>query len=472
MIKVAIAKLAQVIKGRLIIEPAQPDASVRGVVWDSRAVESGCVFLAMPGERVDGNDYVVSAVEAGTGAVVCTRALDEGALDLARSKGCAVIHVEDGIVALQNLAGYWRDCLNAHVIGITGSTGKTSTKDFVASVLSRAFKTTATVGNYNNEIGVPATILSSDADTQALAVEMGMRGLGQIELLCSFARPDFGIVTNVGVSHLELLKTRDNIARAKSELVSALPQGGVAILNADDPYTDRLVEFSHAKERGVQICTYGVDTAARVRAVNIVFDREARASFDLVIESETVHVRLGIAGRHNVGNALAAAAIGHTLGMPLDDIAQGLAEAQGSGMRMEVMQAPRGITVVNDAYNANPDSMKASLATLQSMECGNHRIAVLGDMGELGPDEAALHAQVGASAAHSDLDLLVCVGQLAEQIACGAQEAGMEDEKILCFSNVEEASAKIIDMVEQDDIVLVKASRFMGMERIVKEIAF
>lgn len=444
---------------------------VSGLTWDSRTVFPDNVFLAMPGLRVDGNDYIRSAVTKGAGLVICTKAPSQNVAAVAGEFDCPLVVVDDGVEALEAIAGLWRAKLRAKVIGVTGSTGKTSTKDFLRSVFSQCRKTVATQGNQNNEIGVPATILSADLDTEVLIVEMGMRGLHQIEHLCRFAKPDAAVVTNIGVTHMELLGTQENIARAKAELIAALPQGAPAVLNADDERTPLLERFGDVESHGVEVLTYGLTEDARTRAVSIEFDASACASFDVVSEGiEPVHVELSIPGEHNVLNALAAFSTAQALGVSTDDIARGLQEAKPSSMRMEVIHGKNGITVINDAYNANPDSMRASLSTLSTLEGKGRRIAVLGDMGELGADEYQLHIGVGAYAAQQDLDLLVCVGTLSAGIKAGAQAADMDVANIKLFPTAEEATRFLEKYIESGDMVLVKASRFMELENIVKGI--
>lgn len=469
MISVSVAELASAVGGDLYADDAERRRVVSGLVWDSRSVVPGNIFLAMPGEHVDGNDYIVPAVQAGAGAIMCTRLPDASTRAIIGEFACPCIVVPDGPAALWELASWWRRKLHAVVVGVTGSTGKTSTKDFLRSVLSRRFKTCATVANHNNEIGVPATILAADADTEVLIVEMGMRGMGQIERLCQLAMPSIGVVTNIGVSHLELLGSQDNIALAKSELLAALPVTGLAVLNADDPYTPFLRTHGLLEEHGVKTLTFGFSYGADVHASEPGFDLTGCAEFVMEVQGQPqVSTKLSLPGRYNVMNALAAAAVGSYLGMAADEIAAGLAAAKGSGMRMEVEHARSGITVVNDAYNANPDSMCAALDTVRDMDCSGRHVAVLGDMGELGDDEVRMHENVGRHAFDSGVDLLVCVGTLSEGIARGALSAGMDPQAVKHFATVDEALEFLSSGLAQGDLVLVKASRFMGLERIVK----
>ena len=469
--EISVSDIAKVTGGEYIGDENALRRIVSGLTWDSRTVMPDNVFLAMPGMRVDGNDFVRAAIRRGAGVIVCTRMPTSNVIAVAGEFACPMVVVDDGIDALEKIAGFWRDRLHAIVIGVTGSTGKTSTKDFLRSVFSQRFKTAATLGNQNNEIGVPATILSADEDTEVLIVELGMRGMHQIEHLCGFVKPSIAVVTNIGVSHMELLGSRENIARAKAELLEALPDTGFAVLNADDERTPLLEKFAHLEQRGVNVHSYGFSPDAETRAQGVTYDAEACASFEVVAgDSAPVSVTLSIPGEHNVSNALAAYVTGANMGIASDDIVRGLAEAKASGMRMEIVHAPGDVTVINDDYNANPDSMRASISTLMTLEGTGRRIAVLGDMGELGTDEYQLHVDVGTFAGRADLDMLVCIGTLSVGIKAGALAADMDATRVKSFANVDEAAAFLDKYVREGDLVLVKASRFMELERIVKGI--
>lgn len=470
MISVTVKQLHRIIGGKIHADDEIRMREVKGLTWDSREVKNGNIFLAMPGERVDGNDYIPQAVYNGAGAVICTKEPSDATLTLADEFVCPVIWIDDAQKALNNLAKYWRGRLHAIVVGVTGSTGKTSTKDYLVAVLSQRFKVFATQGNHNNELGVPATILSADEDCEVLIVEMGMRGLGQIQKLCRIVQPTLGVVTNIGVSHMELLGSRENIALAKSELLSALPPAGVAFLNADDDMTDALIEDAHLSSRGLEVKSFGLSEGASYKARALQARQDACYDFELFTPYASQAVSLSMPGKHNVLNALAAASVGDYLGVHLDKIAQGLHSLQGSNMRLETIESPKGFTIINDAYNANPDSMKASLDILKNLNCEGHRYAVLGDMGELGEDEQTMHQEVGTYAATSGLDGLICVGKLARNIAKGAQDANMAQAVIKSFDTIEEASEYLKTILQEKDFVLLKASRFMGFEAIAKEL--
>lgn len=468
--QLTVKEVAEVLGARLD-EDAANKRVLTGITWDSRKVKQNDIFLAMPGERVDGNDFIIQAIGMGAGLIICTKQPSANTMAIAGEFVCPVIVVESGITAITKLATHWRSCLRCVVVGVTGSTGKTSTKDLLYSVLSTRYNTVATQGNNNNELGIPYTVLRANPDTEILIVEMGMRGLGQIEHGCSIASPSIGVVTNVGVCHMELLGSREAIASAKGEMLAALPATGLAVVNGDDDMTEYMLEQAQVAEHGVHVTRFGRGDNCKTQVHNLTINAEGCASFDMALSAGVpFYVDLNVPGEHNVMNALAAAVVGSYMGLTYEQIAKGLAAAGASGMRMEVDKLASGLTVINDAYNANPDSMRAALATLGSMECEGKRIAVLGDMGELGDDEASLHEQVGRDAASGKLDYLLCVGPLSEHIAKGAQEA-----HIACpvehVPDVSNAAARLKELSEPGDLILLKASRFMGLEKIIKEIS-
>ena len=452
---------------------------VTGMSWDSRTVKPGDLYVALPGERVDGHDFAAAAVEAGAAAVLASREVNVNA---------PVIMVEDAQRALSDLARAWRGRLKGTVVGLSGSTGKTTTKGLVRDVLAAAGSVVATKANQNNEIGVPATLLAAEADTDFVVVEMGMRGLGQIEELCGIAHPDWGLVTNVGESHIELLGSRDNIARAKSELLAALPEGGIAFVNAADDFASRVREYAGLDARGVRTVLFdgsGDNAMAAsaaphpaVWASGIVLDAEGRPSFTMHAarfgeigrsDADGSHpCVLELRGVHNVSNACSAAAVGLAAGLSLAQCCAVLAQAQPERGRQRIVAAPSGVTVVDDAYNANPDSMRASLATFAALNVPGRHIAVLGDMGELGAFARECHERVGAIAGQSGLDLLVCVGPLSERIALSAVDAGMPERSVRHVMSVDSALVELKSLVAPGDAVLVKASHFMQFDRIVE----
>lgn len=443
-----------------------------GITWDSREVAQGDLYVCLPGERVDGHDFAAAAAQNGASVILAMRDLGEKDEATISAFGAAIVQVADTAAAIIDLASAWRAHLTGTVIAVTGSSGKTTTKNLIRDVLSSQMSVVATKANQNNELGVPRTILVADEDTQAVVVEIGMRGAGQIEALCKTVRPDFGIITNVGESHIELLGSRENIARAKGELISALPAGGTAFLNAHDDFTDFIIGDARPVERGVNVVLYDgspVPAArARVFATDIALDGQGRPSFTLHTREGSAACALSLRGAHNVDNACAAAAIAAALGMDAATIASALSGAEAMVGRQDILITDTGVTVVDDAYNANPDSMRASLAMFETLEVPGCRIAVLGDMGELGSFAPEGHARVGALAAACPLDRLVCVGTLARGIAAGAREAGMPADAIDEVDSVEGALAVLEGRLQKGDAVLVKASHSMGLEQVVK----
>jgi UDP-N-acetylmuramoyl-tripeptide--D-alanyl-D-alanine ligase len=463
MLTVSADKLAHAVNGRLV--SGSSAVRITGITIDSRSARPGDAFVALPGEHHDGHEFVADVLARGASAALITRPLGEveGLCEAAMSVGAVVIEVADALRAVQDLASWQRGRLSATVVGVTGSTGKTTTKDLLTSVLARRRRTVATTGNRNNELGAPLTILEADADTEVLVVEMAMRGLGQIARLAEITRPAIGLVTNVGQSHIEVVGSQEAIAEAKGELVAALPADGVAVLNADDARTRELAERTRAR-----VTRYGMSAEADVRAEHVTLDEMSHPSFDLLVGDECVAVTLPTPGRHNVYNALAAAAVAVELGIGLGDIAEGLSAARVTDMRMQTFVTASGVTVVNDAYNANPTSMRAAVDTLAAMKTEGRRIAALGDMAELGSYTDLAHFRIGEHVARSGIDRLVTVGERATRIAEGARAAGMPVAAVAALPNVQNAGSLLAGEVRGGDVVLVKASRVMGLERLVE----
>jgi len=463
VLRASVETIATVTGGEILV--GDPESVVTGLSVDSRAIAPVGAFVALPGEQVDGHDFLHDAIAGGARLLLVTRAAGEigDVIVAAAQRGVTVMRVADGLQAVQQIAAWHRLRLRCAVVGVTGSSGKTTTKDFITSVLSTTMKTVATEGNRNNELGVPLTLLAAGSECDVLVVEMGMRGAGQIALLCEIARPGFGLVTNVGATHIELLGSQDAVASAKGELVEAIPADGAVFLNGDDAMSARLSELSAAP-----VTYYGLSEVCEVVARDIVLDELSRASFVLESAQGSVEVSLPVPGRHNVYNALAAAAVGLRLAVPLDAIATGLAGASTSAMRMETFVSASGVTVVNDAYNANPTSMGAALDTLAAMATEGKRVAVLGDMAELGSLTELAHFHLGEHVATAGIDVLVTVGERARRIADGAIAQGMDKSSVRACASVEEAVEVLDDTLSSGDTLLVKASRVMGLEAVVE----
>ena len=451
MIPISAADIAEAVGGRLVnLEGA---TMVAGVSVDSRSVNRGDLFVAIVGETHDGHDHVRSAVNAGAVGALVTQASD-----------APCIVVDDTVVALGRMARALLDRLpHCQVVAITGSSGKTSTKDLVAHVLGSVAETVAPPGSFNNEIGLPTTVLRADADTRFLVMEMGMRGRGHISYLCEIAPPHVAVVTNVGSAHLELLGSREAVAEAKSELVSALDDSGIAVLNHDD----ELVVGMRSLARG-SVMTFGRSPGSNVQAVDVELDDLARPSFTIVAGDERADVRLSLHGAHHVYNALAAAAAGLAVGMSLSDIALGLTDAGAtSRWRMEVNPAPSGALIINDAYNANPESMAAALNALADMAEGRTAWAVIGEMRELGPSSVAEHERVGAAVVDLQVDHLIAVGEGARPVYdVAAPQLG--EQRTHWVADADSALQLLLPAVGTNDVVLVKASRAIGLESVAE----
>ena len=455
MIPLSLSQIAALTGGRLhgISNQEASALVVDGpVVTDSREAGPGGLYVARVGESMDGHQFVGSARDAGAVAALTTREVEE--------LPCVVVDdIQDGFVALA------RGVLQAHpevtVIGITGSSGKTSTKDLLASVLSAAGPTVAPVGSLNSEVGVPLTVCRIANDTRFLVVEMGARGMGHIEYLADIAEPTIGIVLNVGTAHVGEFGSREAIGRAKAELVAALPDGGLAVLNADDPVVRAMVGQTAARALLV-----GASHEAGLRATDIDLDGAGRPSFTVSgdgVEAET-RVSLPLHGEHHVGIALAVIAVALECGMAMGDIAEALADARpASRWRMEVTERADGVTLINDAYNANPDSMRAALKALVAMGRGRRTWAVLGSMLELGDESTTEHDAIGRLAVRLNVSRLVVVGETARPMASGAQHEGSRGDEAVWVPDADAAYELLSRELSAGDVVLFKSSRDAGL---------
>ncbi|WP_024935569.1 UDP-N-acetylmuramoyl-tripeptide--D-alanyl-D-alanine ligase [Actinomadura welshii] len=434
-----------------------PDVVVSGpAVIDSRAVEPGALFAALKGERADGHDFASGALASGAAAVLAQRSVD----------GPCVV-VPDVQEALGRLArGLLERLPDLTVVAVTGSAGKTSTKDLIAQVVSTAGPTVYPPGSFNNEIGLPLTVLRAGAETRHLVLEMGARGIGHIAYLTGIARPDVGVVLNVGTAHVGEFGGRQNIARAKGEIVEAVPPGGTAILNADDPLVAAMAERTEG-----EVVTFGRSPDAVIRAEAETLDERGRARFTLVTPEGAAPVALRLHGAHAVPNALAAAAAARAAGLAPDAVAAALSDAVPvSRWRMEVTERADGVTVVNDAYNANPDSTRAALDVLAHMARGRRAYAVLGEMAELGDSSVAEHAKIGQHVARSGIAGLVVVGANAAAMAEGAGQVASWTGECVQVDDVGAAVTVLRERLAPRDVVLVKGSRVAGLERVAEAI--
>lgn len=445
--------------GRYIGTEAEKKTEVLGVVIDSRQVGSGYLFVAIPGEKVDGHKFIPDVFAKGAAAVLSEQQLEDPA--------GPYILVESTTKALRDLAEYYRKSLDIKVVGITGSVGKTSTKEMIASVLSEKYRVLKTEGNYNNEIGLPLTIFKIRAEHEVAVLEMGISEFGEMHRLATMANPDICVITNIGLCHLENLKTRDGILKAKTESFAHLKKDGIAILNGDD---DKLSTIRQVGDKepvfyGMEEkMEYREDAKKSVYATGVenlgLYGMQARIHTP---EGER-DVRIPIPGEHNVYNALAATAVGLSLGLSLDQISSGILKAKTIGGRTNLLNTG-SMTVIDDCYNANPVSMKASLDVLATAE--GRKIAVLGDMGELGENEKKLHYEVGEYLAKKEINVLFCAGELSEEIAKAAQKESKTCE-VYYFKTRDALLEQLLPFLKKGDTVLVKASHFMEYPEIVK----
>ncbi|MGX1884291.1 UDP-N-acetylmuramoyl-tripeptide--D-alanyl-D-alanine ligase [Streptomyces sp. NPDC055287] len=462
MIALSLAEIAGITGGQSHDIPDSGLQVTGPVVIDSREVQPGSLFAAFAGENVDGHDYAERAVASGAAAVLATRPV-----------GVPAVVVDDVTEALGALARAVVGRLGTKVVALTGSAGKTSTKDLIAQLLERKAPTVWTPGSLNNEIGLPLTALRATEETEHLVLEMGARGIGHIRYLTELTPPRIGLVLNVGTAHIGEFGGREQIAEAKGEMVEALPTaeaGGVAVLNADD----QLVRAMAARTKA-RVVLFGEAADADVRAENVRLTGSGQPAFSLHTPTGCSDVTMRLYGEHHVSNALAAAAVAHELGMSVDEIATALSEAGTlSRWRMEVTERPDGVTVVNDAYNANPESMRAALRALAAMgrasqAKGGRTWAVLGQMAELGDDSLAEHDAVGRLAVRLNVSKLVAVGgREASWLQLGAYNEGSWGEESVHVSDAQAAVDLLRSELRPGDVVLVKASRSVGLERVAQ----
>ena len=412
---------------------------------DTREIKDGDTYIAIKGERFDGNDFCQNAVDSG--AKVCIVSKDIGAIN-----GVAIIKVEDTLKALQDIASYKRMQYDIPVVAVTGSVGKTSTKDLIASVVSEGYKTLKTKGNYNNEIGLPLTVLSLK-DEEAMVVEMGMNHFGEIRKLTNIAKPTVAVITNIGTAHIGNLGSRENILKAKLEILEGL-QGNTVIINNDN---DLLHKWALENKDKYNIITYGITNESDYMAKNIK-SYEDKSEFTVTSKTDinNKNICVPVGGEHFILNSLCGVAVGEYLKVPTEKIIDGIAKLELTKKRMEILKSKSGATVINDTYNANYDSMKAAIAYLKAIE-NKRKIAILGDMLELGDYSKELHEKVGVEV-DSKIDILITIGKEAKYIA----EKSKAKQIIQC-DNIQEAIEKIKEIETKDDAILLKASNGMKL---------
>ncbi|MGE5693444.1 MAG: UDP-N-acetylmuramoyl-tripeptide--D-alanyl-D-alanine ligase [Candidatus Zixiibacteriota bacterium] len=424
------------------------------VSTDTRELVRGDIFFALPGEKTDGHQYLEKAFTAGVGLAVVSKAW----YLQSRPEGMPLLVVPDTLKAFGDLAAWYRGRFSLKVAGITGSSGKTTAKEMSFAALAASFPASGSLGNFNNLIGLPLSILTLKKEHKAAVYEIGISKLGEMERVALICRPDFGVVLNIGDTHLEFLGTKENVMREKCKLADALPPGGKFFLNADDPM---LAKYCPRSE--IRLCWFGIDKAADYRASEVKPNK--KGGYDFVYNGK-LPVSLSIMGRHQIYNALAALALAETIGADLEKARVALENFKPVAWRME-REEVAGISILNDSYNANPDSMRAALATLAEQKAAR-RVACLGDMRELGEKSKTLHAEVGRRAAEAKPDLLVTVGPESKTLAETAVASGLDAKKVFWFVDRKEALGFLVENLRSGDFVLVKASRGTGLDFLVR----
>jgi len=448
MIEIKASEIIEATGAELV--QGSPDQLINKISTDSRTIKSGDVFLALRGPNFNGVDFIKEAIENGAVGYVAENSSIDSNL---------AIKTEDSLKFLHLLAKHVLQKVAPKVIAITGSTGKTSVKDILNSALSLKYDVLATKANYNNEIGLPLTVLELTPSTEVVILEMGMRGIGHIDELTEIARPDLALVTNIGNSHIELLETQENIIRAKAEIINGLKDDGTLFVNADDESTKALRELASSKE----IISFGKNGDVSYREISS--DELGRVKILIKVGSEQAEVNMPVPGSHHAQNACAAAAIASKMGLSLAQIKKGLEQLKLSSGRMEVLQE-NGWIIINDAYNSAPDSALAALDTLRSID-SKRKVAILGSMLELGDSAKEEHERVGRYVAKQNVDSLITVGELALDIKNGAIKAGMSKDNIKAFSDYSSLMKQIDSLVRTADAILVKGSRKIELENIV-----
>ena len=427
------------------------EKTITDITTDSRKAGKGSMFVAIKGEKVDAHRFIPAVFEQGALCVICERAPEQAA--------GAYILVESSLQAIKDIAEFYRKQLDMKVVGITGSVGKTSTKEMIASVLSEKYRVLKTLGNFNNELGLPLTVFRLREDDEIAVLEMGISNFGEMHRLSKIARPDICVMTNIGQCHLEFLGDRDGVLRAKSEIFDYIAEDGTIILNGDD---DKLATLHDVK--GITPVFFGINSDRKIYATNIHSLGLKGIACTICTEQGDFDVTIPIPGYHMVYNALAGTAVGLSLGMTTEEIKRGIEKLESLSGRFHIIETGE-YTVVDDCYNANPVSMKASLKVLH--DALGRKVAILGDMGELGENEKQLHEEVGAEAGKQDIQLLICVGTLSAHMAMSAKETNPQMQ-VVHMDTLEEALEAIPGLLQKEDTILVKASHFMHFEKIVE----
>ncbi len=457
--KLTISEIIKATQGNLLT--GSPEKIIDNVSIDSRRISAGSLFIPLKGEKCDGHIFIDAAFNQGATASL----LRKGNPVIQRLKNVLqdkiLIEVEEPLKALGDIARWWRDKFSATIVAITGSNGKTTTKELLWNIISEKTAAIKNPGNWNNLIGLPLSLFQLNATMKVAVLEMGMSEKGEIGRLTEICKPQIGLITNIGPCHLETLTTLEDVAEAKAELFERLESSDIAIINKDDFRAASLAERTHA-----EIVSFGVEKGD-IHALNIRSYNCCGAEFDLNVMGEKTTVRLKSLGKQFLSNALAAAAIAHTIGSGTEEIRKGLESFTGIPGRMETINLG-GVQIINDAYNANPVSMQASLSALSSITTGNHKIAVLGDMLELGPQSIKFHTQIGEKAAGLNIDHLFLIGDFSSFVRKGAVSGGMNSKNITVCDNLKNIADILKNKMVDGDSILLKGSRKMEMEKIIE----
>ena len=460
-----IGELIKAVSGKMI--QGDQGCLIKGISIDSRILIPDDLFFAIIGPNFDGHDFIIEAFKKGAiGAVVC-----KGARTLLQNeqidKNKIIIEVKDTLSALQDWSKHYKDKFKTFNICVTGSNGKTTTKEIIAHILSQEFPLLKTSGNYNNEIGIPLTLLQLDKSHKLLVAEMGMRGLGEIKILTNFIPPDLAVITNVGEAHIGLLGSKNNIFKAKTELLQSLDKEGITILNRDDPYFFKMSKIVKDKK----LYTFGIENKSDIMACNVRMESDKGMRFTLEVQNgKSREIYFPLLGRHNIYNALAAAAAAFALGIELDLIERCLSSFKPLDLHMQLSNFYRGIKILNDSYNASPLSAKSALETLAEVAQNNRKIAILGDMLELGEKTDFYHREIGKEVTKLSIDILITLGPGGKIIAQSSKKEGMAEERVFSFDKNEKINLakKLLSLTKPGDFILLKGSREMKMEEIVE----
>lgn len=456
--RLALEEIINCIDGKLY-QDFNENIEITGISTDTRSIKKSDLFIPLKGYKFDGHSFIKGAEKSGAIA-----ALWHKSMPIPQNINIPLIIVSDTLLSLQKLAKYYREKINPKIVGVTGSNGKTTTKDLISAILSSEFNVHKTKGNLNNHIGVPLTLLSMSETTEVAVIEMGMSDLGEIEVLSQIAQPDIVVITNIGESHLEYLKNRENIAKAKLEILTGLKENGWAIFNGDEPLIRKQLSEIN---RPFKLHWVGMNKRNDVYPLAINFQDMDQTNF---VDNEHNEYFMPLLGSHNVHNALIAIEVGKVLGVPYNQIEIGLSNLQLTGMRLEKIKANNGSMILNDAYNASPSSMKANLQLLSSFERYNQKIAVLGDMLELGEAEEEYHRKIGQFCAELGIDQLITTGKLGKWIADGAKIYGMKEKNVYHIDNIDEIPKLILQHSGPDTVILVKGSRGIKLEKVVEKL--